>query len=236
MELLSSGNFWTIVTVAVSALGVHFAARADRRKERQEAERRREAGEKRLAEQISNLRRELMGAFADHKQEVTGALADHKQEVTGALADHRQEMKEALADHKQEMTGALAGHRQEMTEALADHKQEVTGALAGHRQEMKEALAGHRQEIGRRIDRLEDRVDENHREVTAALAELRAEVSALSTKVDERSFPRRFEGGGLPGTEAAAAPGVGVREAPTRYSADEPKGEADGTPGQPASP
>lgn len=191
MELLSSGSFWTIVAVGVSALGVHFAARADRRKERREAEQRREAGEKRLAEQIGSLRREVM---------------------------------EALASHKQEMKEALAVHKQEMKEAFGVHKQEVTGALAVHRQE-----------IGRRIDRLEDRFDENHREVTAALAELRAEVSALSTKVDERSFPRRFERGGLPGAEAAAAPGVGVRETPARYSADEPRGEADGAPGQPAS-
>lgn len=134
MAILSSGDFWTIVAVAVATLGVHFAAKADRRRERRDADQRREAGEKRLAERISAQRRELAEAISAQS---------------------------------------------------------------------------------RRINRLEDRL----LEVAAALGELKAEVGALSTKVDERSFPRHFEGGGLPGAETT----VGVREAPARYSGDEPK-------------
>ena len=133
MEILPNGDFWTILAIAVSALGVHRAAKAERRKEQQEAEQRREAGEKRLAEQIGSMK----------------------------------------------------------------------------------------QEISRRIERLEDRVDENHREVTASLGDMKAVVGSLS-KVDERSYPRRLGSAGQPGTGADVVPGAGVREPHARYSAEEP--------------
>ena len=152
MELFTDGDFWTIVAIVVSALGVYRAEKADRRRECQEAEKRREAGEKWLAEQIST-------------------------------------------------------QRQELTEALDSQKQEV----------------------GHRIERLEDRFDKNHREVTAGLAELKAAVSALSMKVDERSHPRSLEGAGLSSAGADVAAGV-VREPPVHYSTDKPKGEAEETP------
>lgn len=139
MEIFSNGDFWTIVAIAVSALGVHRAAKADRRREQQEAEQRREAGEKRLAEQIGSMK----------------------------------------------------------------------------------------QEISRRIERLEDRVDENHREVTASLGDMKTVVGSLSTKVDERSYPRRLGGAGQPGTGADVVPGAAVREPRARYSAEDPNGEAE---------
>ena len=175
MEIFTDGDFWTIVAVVVSALGVYRAEKADRRRERQEMEKRMEAGEKRLAEQIGSL---------------------------------RQETKDALAIQRQELTDAISAQKQETSAAMASQKQE----------------------IGRRIDRLEDRFDKNHREVTAGLAELKASVSALSAKLDERSRPRGLEGVGLSSAGADVTAGV-VREMPAPYSADKPEGEADGTPG-----
>ena len=81
--------------------------------------------------------------------------------------------------------------------------------------------------MDRRIDRLEDRVNENHKEVTAAISALRSAIAALSTKLDERSFPRRLDGPVPPGPRDAPAPLIGVREKPARYSTEEPKGEAE---------
>lgn len=174
MQILSSPDFWTIVAIVVSALGVARAAKADRQKIHRETERRREAGEQRLEGQINSLRQEMKGNFLAHRQDVADALAAHKQD-------------------------------------------------------MADALAAHRQEVGARIDRLEDRVDQNHREVTAGLAELKAEVSALGARLDERSYPRQLAGTGLSSTGADVASGA-VREAADPYSADEPSRGAAGAP------
>lgn len=150
MQILSSPDFWMIVAIVVSALGVALAARADRHRIHRETARQREAGEQRLEGQITSLRQEIKGDFAAHKQEV-----------------------------------------------------------------------------GSRIDRLEDRVDHNHREVTAGLAELKAEVSALGARLDERSHPRRLVGAGLSSRGADAASGI-VRETPGLHSADEAESGATG--------
>ncbi len=157
MQILSSPDFWMIVAIVVSALGVALTAKADRHKIHRETERRREAGEQRLEGQIISLRQD----FSAHKKEIADAFAVHKQEV------------------------------------------------------------------GARIDRLEDRVDHNHREVTAGLAELKAEVSALGARLDERSRPRRLVGAGLSGRGADAASGI-VRETPGLHSPDEAKSRATG--------
>ena len=55
-------------------------------------------------------------------------------------------------------------------------------------------------------------MNENHREVSVGLAETNATVSALSAKLDERSSPRRLEGGGLASATGSVASGVSVRE------------------------
>ena len=88
--------------------------------------------------------------------------------------------------------------------------------MATQKRETSAALANQKQEIGHRIDRLEDRVDENHREVRAALAELKASVRALSVKLDQRSRSRGLEGAELSsaGADVAAA---AVRETPDPY-------------------
>ena len=49
------------------------------------------------------------------------------------------------------------------------------------------------EQVGRRIDRIEDRAREDHKEVIGELAKMKAEVSALGAKLDERSYPRRLE-------------------------------------------
>ena len=100
---------------------------------------------------------------------------------------------------------------------------ELTGRIGSLKQELMDRISG----LDRRIDRLEDRVTENHKEVTAAISTLTNAITALSTKLDERSFPRRLEGPVPPGARDAPVPLVGVREKPARYSTDEPKGEAE---------
>ena len=164
MELVSSSEFWTIVAIVVSAIGVQRTMKADARREQhnsrtlmdkrfEEVEKREEAREKRLAEQISGV----------------------KQEISSV-------------------------------------KQEISSV---------------KQELGHRIDRMEDRMNENHRDVSIRLAETKAAVSALSAKLDERSSPRRLEGSGLPSATGSVASGVSVREPSESYSGDEPKVEGE---------
>ena len=105
------------------------------------------------------------------------------------ISSLRQETKDALATQRRELTDAISTQKRETSAAMATQKQETSAALATQKQETSAALADQEQEIGHRIDRLEDRVDENHREVTAALAELKVLVSVLSVKLDERSRP-----------------------------------------------
>ncbi len=164
MEFVSSSEFWTIVAIVVSAVGVQRAMKADARREQhnsrtlmdkrfEEVEKREEAREKRLAEQISGV----------------------KQEISSV-------------------------------------KQEISSV---------------KQELGHRMDRMEDRMNENHRDVSIQLAETKAAVSALSATLDERSSPRRLEGSGLPSATGSVASGVSVREPSESYSGDEPKVEGE---------
>ena len=164
MELVSSSEFWTIVAIVVSAIGVQRTMKADARREQhnsrtlmdkrfEEVEKREEAREKRLAEQISGV----------------------KQEISSV-------------------------------------KQEISSV---------------KQELGHRMDRMEDRMNENHRDVSIQLAETKAAVSALSATLDERSSPRRLEGSGLPSATGSVASGVSVREPSESYSGDEPKVEGE---------
>ena len=143
MELVSSSEFWTIVAIVVSALGVQRAVRADARRE------------------LHNLRTEM-------------------------------------------------GKRFEETE-----------------KRLGDRISGVKQELGHRMDRMEDRMNENHRDVSIQLAETKAAVSALSAKLDERSSPRRLEGGGLPSATGSVASGVSVREPSASYSGHEPRGEGE---------
>ena len=112
MELVSSSEFWTIVAIVVSALGVQRAVKTDVRRE------------------LHNLRTEMGKRFEE--------------------AEKRGEARE---------------------------------------KRLAQQVSGVKQELGHRIDRMEDRMNENHREVSVGLAETNATVSALSAKLDERSSP-----------------------------------------------
>ena len=46
--------------------------------------------------------------------------------------------------------------------------------------------------LGRRIDRVEDRARADHRELVAEIGKVKTAVSVLATKLDERSAPRRL--------------------------------------------
>lgn len=85
MDIFSNGDLWTILATAMSALVVHRTARADRRRGQKEANQRHEAGEKRLAEQISSAKQEVSRRIdrLEHRinknhREVTVSLGDMK--------------------------------------------------------------------------------------------------------------------------------------------------------------
>lgn len=125
----------------------------------------------------------------------------------------------------------ISSLRQETKDALATQRRELTDAISTQKQETSAALASQQQEIGHRIDRLEDRFYRNHREVTAALAELKALVSVLSVKLDERSRPRRLESAELSSAGADVAPAV-VRETPDPYPTERAADRSEGGAGE----
>ena len=194
MELVSSSEFWTIVAIVVSAIGVQRAMKADARREQhnsrtlmdkrfEEVKKRGEAREKRLAEQISGVKREL--------------------------------------------GDRIEGLRQELGDRIDGVREEFGHRTSGTKQELGEQISSIKQELGHRMDRMEDRMNENHRDVSIQLAETKAAVSALSATLDERSSPRRLEGSGLPSATGSVASGVSVREPSESYSGDEPKVEGE---------
>lgn len=133
MDFLSNGDFWTIVAVLVSALGVHRAMKADRRREWQEfraeigkrfeeAEKRREAGEKRLAEQIDRVRQELGQRIDRGKRELGG--------VEQKLG-HRIDGVEEKLGHRIDGVEERLGHRIDRIEdRMNENHREVSAGLA----------------------------------------------------------------------------------------------------------
>lgn len=178
METLP-GNFWTIATVVLSAFALHFAAKADRRKDSEQAERRRAEGEKRLSDQI-------------------------------AQVDERAERRQGEGDKR-----------------LGESEKRLAAQIAQVDEQAEKRRGESEKRLGARIDSLERRVDENHRELSAALAETKAAVKVLSAKLDERSRPRGIEGGGLVGVVGSGVSGASVREESAEYAAPSPKGESD---------
>ena len=173
MEPISSDLLWTIVTVVLAALGIHVAAKADRRKQLDQRD-------ERLDRRINGLEQKL---------------------------DRR-----------------IGGLKDELGSRIDGLEQKLDRRIGGLKDELGSRIDGLEQKLGRRIDRLEDRVDENHREVSAALADTKAAVSALSARLDERSSPRRLLARS-PGASAGVASDVSVREQPGDYSGDEPQGK-----------
>ena len=100
MELLFNDTFWMIASVLVTGLGVHYAGNANRRKDREEAEQRREAGEKRLADQISGLKQDLTEQISSQKRELDRRIDRLEDRV-------HENQKEATENHK-EATAAIS--------------------------------------------------------------------------------------------------------------------------------
>lgn len=121
MEIFLDGDFWTIVAVVVSAVGVHRAAKADRRKERQEAEQRWEAGERRLAVSIGNVKQEL-GRRIDRLE---SRVDENQREVTDSINNAKDELGRRIDRLEDRMDEK---HR-EAASGLAEQKA-VIGALS----------------------------------------------------------------------------------------------------------
>ena len=201
MELLSSSEFWTIVAVVVSALGLQRAMKADRRREMQElraemekrfeeAEERRKAGEKWLAEQIRRLKQDIERQIAGVRKEIR----DVKQEL-GHRIDR---LEDRMAENQREMSDRMAGSQREMSDRMADSQREMS-----------------------------DRMADSQREMSDGFAETKAAISALNAKLDERSSPRRLEGTGLASATGPVASGAVVREPSGSYSREGSQGEAE---------
>ena len=132
---------------------------------------------------------------------------------------------------KQDLERQIDGVREEVGSMKRDLERQIDG--------VKQEVVGVKQELGHRIDRMEDRMVENHREVSDRVAkdqrevsdgfaETKAAISALSAKLDERSSPRRLEGTGLASAAGpVAASGAVVRETSGSYPEDGPTGEAE---------
>ncbi len=97
MELVSSSEFWTIVAIVVSALGLQHAVKTDARRERRnlrtEIGKRFEEVEKRLTEQIGGVKQELghrierMGDLMNgNHRKVSVGLAETKAAVSALSA------------------------------------------------------------------------------------------------------------------------------------------------------
>ncbi len=113
MELVSSSEFWTIVAIVVSALGVQRAVKADARRELhnlrtemgkrfEEAEKRGQAREKRLAEQISGVKQEL-GHRIDRMED---RMNENHREVSVGLAERARAVRELLGTRTEGRRGA----------------------------------------------------------------------------------------------------------------------------------
>jgi len=94
---------------------------------------------------------------------------------------------------------------------------------------LMEQIGNVKYEINRRFNRLEHRVAENHREVTASLGDMKGVVGSLRPKWTT-SLPSPSGGTGQPGTGADMVSGAGVREPGACYLMEEPNGEAEGVP------
>ena len=200
METLP-GNFWTIAAVVLSAFALHFAAKADRRKDSEQAERRRAEGEKRLAEQI--------------------AQVDERAERRQGEGDKR------LGESEKRLAAQIAQVDERAERRHEEGEKRLAGQIAQVDEQAEKRRGEGEKRLGARIDSLERRIDENHRELCAALAETRAAVKVLGAKLDERSRPRGIEGGGLVGVVGSGVSGASVREESAEYAAPSPKGESD---------
>ena len=96
---------------------------------------------------------------------------------------------QALREHVEE----LAGDARADTQALREHVDKGAGNTRAETKALREHIDRLEERLGGRIDRLEKHAREDHRELSAGLAALKAEVSALGAKLDERSRPRRLQ-------------------------------------------
>ena len=132
-------------------------------------------------------------------------------------------MEQELGQRIDRVEQEIVGVKQELGQRIDRGKHELLGV----KQELVQRIDGVEQKLGHRIDRMEDRMNENHREVSAGLAETKAAVSDLSARLDERSSPRRLEGVGAPRSMESVGPGAVVREPSGDYSGGEPGDEAE---------
>ena len=204
MEVLGNGDFWMILSGVVSVLGLYLAMRADLRREigglRADMEKRFDEVDRKF-EEVDRKFEQVNRKF----EEVHAELQTIRQRLTEVEQKLREvDRKFVEVDQKfAEVRAAIAG--------LREHIDGVEKRLGIRIDRMGERVDRVEAQLGRRIDRMEDRAREDHKEVVAEVANLKAEVSALGARLDERSYPRLLKS---------------VREGPAEYSDQEPQ-EAD---------
>jgi hypothetical protein len=81
--------------------------------------------ERRLTDETTNVRLEMVQGFAALRQELTTGLSQVRQELATGLSQVRQELTTGLSQVRQEMTTGLSDLRQEMTAGFAAIRQEM---------------------------------------------------------------------------------------------------------------
>lgn len=135
----------------------------------------------------ASARREARSLRADMEKirVETKALREH---IDEGIRNIRAEI-QALREHVEK----LAGDARADTQALREHVDKGAGNTRAETKALREHIDRLEERLGGRIDRLEKHAREDHRELSAGLAALKAEVSALGAKLDERSRPRRLQ-------------------------------------------
>jgi DNA anti-recombination protein RmuC len=103
--------------------------------------------ERRLTDETTRVRIEMVQGFASVRQDLTEGLSQVRQELTEGLSQVRQELAEGLSQVRQELAEGLGQVRQELAEGLSQVRQEMAEGLSQVRQEMMAGFAALRQEI-----------------------------------------------------------------------------------------
>ena len=228
MNLSTDFNVWTLVSVLLSATGLYLAMKWERRREldkrfdkaEQRANERFEKMDERFdkAEQRANKRFEKVDERFD-KAEQRANERFEKVDERFDKAEQRANQRFEKVDEGLDKTEQHADERFDKVDQRFD-KVATKDWVAGQFAQANDRI----DEVGNRVDRADGRMREGLRDVTASVAalgvkvsDLQAEVRAVSTKLDERTY-----------RSGVLVPEATVREPASEYRGDERVEKKDG--------
>ena len=210
MNLSTDFNVWTLVSVLLSATGLYLAMKWERRREL----------DKRFdkAEQRANQRFEKVDERFD-KAEQCANERFKKVDQHFEKAEQRANERFDKVDERFDKAEQRADERFDKVDQRFD-KVTTKDWVAGQFAQANDRI----DEVGNRVDRADGRMREGLRDVTASVAalgvkvsDLQAEVRAVSTKLDERTY-----------RSGVLVPEATVREPASEYRGDERVEKNDG--------